>query len=74
MQELDTIAGKECDYKISHELCPSVHHDAFQNTKAGNNVAEDKVTNRGRGGDREWLGFNPLGKEIGGSDEELTLL
>ena len=74
MQELDTIAGKECDYRISYESCPPVHHDALWNTKAGDNVAEDKVTNRCRGGDLEWLRFNPLCKEIGGYDEELVLL
>ena len=74
MQELDTIAGEECDYRIGHESCPPVCHDTLQNTKAGDNVAEYKVVNRGRVRDLKWLGFNPLGKEIDGYDEELMLL
>ena len=74
MQELDTIAGEECDYRIGHESCLPVRHDALRNTKAGDNVAEDKVANRGRESDLEWLGLNPLGKEIGGHDNELLLL
>ena len=72
MQELDTIAGEECDYRIGHESCPSVLHNALWNTKAGDNVAEDKVANRGRGGNLEWLGFNPFGNEIGGHNDELV--
>ena len=74
MQEHDTITDEECDYRIGYESCPLVRHDALRNTKAGDNVAEDKVTNRGRRSDLEWLGLNPLGKEIGGHDNELMLL
>ena len=74
MPKLDTIAGEECDYRIGHESCPPVRHDALRNTKAGDNVAEDKVADRGHGGDLEWLDLNPLGKEIGGHDNELMLL
>ncbi|KAL6189065.1 hypothetical protein ACLB2K_040455 [Fragaria x ananassa] len=41
---------------------------------AGDNVAEDKIADRVRRGDFERLGFNPLGKEIGGHDNEFMLL
>ena len=74
MQKLDTIANEEGDYRVSHEGSPLVRHNALRNTKAGDNVAENKITNRGRRGNLERLGFNPLGKEIGGHNDELVLL
>ena len=74
MHEVDTIVVEEFDHGICHESCPLVHYYAFWNTKAGNDVTEDKVADRVCRGDFERLCFDLLGKEIGGHDNELIML
>lgn len=74
MKEVDVVVIEVFNHVIFHESCPLVRDDALRNTKAGNDVLEDKVADRVCQGVLEWFHLNLLGEKVSGNYDKLMLL